>query len=133
MDRPSIILVEDDESLLEVFASALREEYAVWVARDGAQALEVATELNWDVDLLIVDLGLGEGPRGDQFVAYYRARQHRRTPVIVVSGAEKAYELARDMGCSAVLFKPLDLDELLGTVRVFMPQRSSSDAAEAAG
>jgi DNA-binding response OmpR family regulator len=87
MHRRRIILVEDDEALLELLAVALREHYAVWVARDGTHALEVAAELDWDADALLVDLALGEGPRGDQFVAYYRTRQKRKTPVIVISGA----------------------------------------------
>jgi DNA-binding response OmpR family regulator len=132
MSRPRVILVEDDEPLLEVFASALREEYAVWVARDGTQALEVANELGWDADVLVVDLALGEGPRGDQFVSYYRTRASRHTPVIVVSGADAAYDLARSVRAAALLPKPVELDELLRTVRLFAGAGpdSGADAAD---
>src|SRR5436190_23253001 len=103
-NRPRVLLVEDDEDTLALFASALREECQVWVARDGRHAMEVAEELGWDADALVVDLALGRGPRGDQFVAYWRTRAKRSTPVIVVSGAPRAFEIARTMQAAAVLF-----------------------------
>ncbi len=121
MDRPKVILVEDDQATLAVFAEALREEFAVWVARDGAQALEVANELDWDADALVIDLALGGGPRGDEFVAAYRRRSQRPgIPVIVVSGAARAYELSRHLRPQALLFKPIEIAELLRKVRLFV-------------
>jgi DNA-binding response OmpR family regulator len=82
-----VLLIEDDAEALEAFASVLREELTLWVARDGVHAMEVGEELEWDADALVVDLGLGEGPRGDQFVACWRTREKLPTPVIVASGA----------------------------------------------
>src|SRR4051812_6511428 len=125
MGRPRVILVEDDEATLEVFASALREEFAVFVARDGTNALEVSEELGWDADLLVIDLALGEGPRGDQFVAYYRTRAAYDAPVIVVSGAPRAYEVASALRPAAILSKPIDLDDFMRTIRLFAWRRTS--------
>ena len=117
MSRARIILVEDDAATLESFAAVLREDFAVWVARDGTHALEVAEELKWDADAIVVDIRLGEGPRGDQFVAYYRTRARRRNvPVVVVSGAEGAYDVGRKMGAARVLAKPVDINVLTSTL-----------------
>ena len=131
MGRPRVILVEDDEATLEVFASALREEFAVFVARNGTSALEVAEELGWNADALVIDLALGEGPRGDQFVAYYRTRARYDPPVIVVSGAPRAYEVATALRPAAILAKPIDLDDLQSTLRLFARRRGEgrTDAA----
>ena len=129
MRRPKIILVEDDDATLQAFAEALREDFAVWVARNGTHAMEVAEELGWDADVLVVDITLGEGPRGDQFVAYYRTRARREVPVVVVSGAPRAGEIARALGTSATLFKPVDIERLRRTIRSFTEKTDRSDEA----
>src|SRR6185503_20239948 len=108
LDRPTVLLVEDDSDTLETFATVLREEFRVFVARSGAHALAVAEELGWDADIIVVDLNLGDGLRGEQFVERYRERTKYRTPVIVVSGAPRAYERARGIRPQAVLDKPVD-------------------------
>jgi DNA-binding response OmpR family regulator len=45
--------VEDDADTLAAVAAALREDFAVWVARTGEQALEVADELVRTVRVLV--------------------------------------------------------------------------------
>jgi CheY-like chemotaxis protein len=117
MPKPRVMLVEDDPATLELLAAVLREEFSVSVARDGAHALEVANELGWDADAIVVDLSLGEADRGDQFISHYRQRARRRDiPVIVVSGDDRAYEIGRRMG-ARVLKKPVSNAVLLATVR----------------
>src|SRR6185436_12879214 len=93
--------------------------FAVWVGRSGEQGLEVADELGFDADVLLVDLALGEGMRGDQFVQEYRRRAKRDVPVVILSGAPRAYEIAQSLRVSAVLPKPTDVDEIVGTLRLF--------------
>jgi DNA-binding response OmpR family regulator len=132
MSRAKIILIEDDPAILEALAAALRDEFAVWVARDGTHALEVAEELGWDADAIVVDLRLGEGPRGDQFVDYYRTRARRRdVPVIIVSGTEGAYDVARRMGGARVLTKPVDVGVLVSTVKRLVEAGSQGGGAAA--
>ena len=119
VDRKRVIFVEDDADLLEAVSSLLREMFAVWVGRSGEQGLEVADELGFDADVLLVDLALGEGMRGDQFVTEYRKRAKRDVPVVILSGAPRAYEVAKSLRASAVLPKPVEADELIGTIRLF--------------
>lgn len=114
-----MIFIEDDADLLEAVSSLLREMFAVWVGRSGEQGLEVADELGFDADVLLVDLALGEGMRGDQFVTEYRKRAKRDVPVVILSGAPRAYEIAQSLRVSAVLPKPVEADELIGTIRLF--------------
>ena len=120
LNRPTVLLVEDDPATLEAFAAGLREEFRVFVAKTADEALAVGEELRWDADILVVDLALGLGLRGDQFVERYRERSGRPTPVIVVSGAPRAYELARTIRPQSILLKPIDLDELIGRVNLFV-------------
>ena len=131
VDRKRVIFIEDDAELLEAVGSHLREQFAVWVGRTGEQGLEVADELGFDADVLLVDLALGAGMRGDQFVQEYRRRAKRDVPVVILSGAPRAYEIAQSLRVSAVLPKPVEMDELIGTLRVFA--RPDSDTRHGGG
>ena len=112
MNRPRVLVLDDHDGTLELIARALRKDCAVWVARDVAQATAVAEELDWDADLLVVDLFLAEGERGDDFAAQYRTRQRKDTPVIVVSGALDGAELHPDAAVAAVVHKPFEVQAL---------------------
>lgn len=121
MKQPlQILVVEDDPDTLAALATLLRDEdgFAVWVAGDGEQALEVAEELGYRADVVVVDLDLGPGIRGDQFVAAYRQRAAKPFRLVVVSGVPAAYEIARRIRASAMVGKPYDGAELIRTIRI---------------
>ncbi|TMF73406.1 MAG: response regulator [Chloroflexi bacterium] len=122
LDKVRVLVVEDDADTLAAVAAALREEFAVWVARTGEQALEVADELGFDADVVVVDLDLGRGMRGDQFAAEYRRRAKSPARLIVLSGVPAAHEIGRAMKAAAVLPKPYDADELIRTVQILVPR-----------
>ena len=119
--RPRVIVVEDDPDVLAAIAATLRDEFAVWVARSGAQALELAEQLGYAADVLVVDLDLGPAMSGERFVAEYRGRAPRAPRVIVVSGVPAAYEIARAMRAAATLPKPFNADELIHTIQILAP------------
>ncbi len=121
-DKIRVLVVEDDADTLAAVAAALREEFAVWVARTGEQALEVADELGFDADVVVVDLDLGPGIRGDQFAAEYRRRARAPARIVVLSGVPAAYDVARQIRAAAILPKPYDADELIRTVRILVPR-----------
>ena len=116
-----VLVVEDDADTLAAVAAALREEFTVWVARTGEQALEVANELGFDADVVVVDLDLGPGMRGDQFAAEYRKRAKWPARIVVLSGVPAAHQIGRGIKAAAILPKPYDADELIRTVRVLVP------------
>jgi DNA-binding response OmpR family regulator len=126
-----ILVVEDDPDTLAAVATLLRDEegFAVWVARSGEQALEVADELGFYADLIVVDLHLGSGMRGDQFVADYRRRSRGPFRLIVLSGVPAAYEIARRIRASAVIGKPYEADELVRTIRILAANGGASQGA----
>ena len=132
MTKPlQILVVEDDPDTLAAVATLLRDEdgFAVWVARSGEQALEVADELGFNADLIVVDLHLGPGMRGDQFVAAYRRRSRGPFRLIVLSGVPAAYEIARTIRASAVISKPYEADELVRTIRILAANGGASQDA----
>jgi DNA-binding response OmpR family regulator len=113
-----VLVVEDDPDTLAAVATALRDEFAVWVARNAEQALELAGEVDFNADAVVLDLDLGAGMRGEQFAAEYRRRAGRETPIIVISGVPLVYEVARAIRAAATFPKPFDADELARTIRI---------------
>ena len=112
-----ILVVEDEPDIRTLLADVLRSEgYPVLTAGDGLQALEQLRTTG--ADLVILDLRM---PGVDGW-AVLRERNHevswRSVPVIVLSASRaEALREARQLGATACLAKPFDLDELLVLVR----------------
>jgi len=118
-----MLVVDDDEVIREVVASALEDEgYTVSVAGDGLQALaDVRRE---PPDGIVLDLMM---PRmnGWEFVAACR-REPRcgDIPIVVMSAAHNLPSAAEQLlrvGVRACVAKPFDLDALLGVVERLVP------------
>jgi len=110
--RPRVLVVDDHDGTLQAIAALLRRDFAVWIARDASHAIAVARELDWDADLVVVDLMLGDGLRGDEFAAVYRTHQQREVPILLMSGALGDVALHPDARLTATLHKPFDLQRL---------------------
>jgi DNA-binding response OmpR family regulator len=115
MPSGRILVVEDDDTLRDILAEALREDgYTVELAADGQIALELARD--WRPDLLIVDLMM-PNMDGEALVTTLRVlRGTTPLPIIVVSASRRAEEVGARMGAHAALRKPFDLYELTDRV-----------------
>jgi two-component system chemotaxis response regulator CheY len=115
--RP-ILVVEDDESLRRLLFWTLTEEgYSVMEASDGAVALARVHEAAPGLILLDMRMPVLDGW---EFARRYRARPGPHAPIICVTAAVDAAEVAArgtQIGAVASLSKPFDLDELLALVR----------------
>lgn len=123
-----ILLVEDDETALEVFKEALTEyEYEVVTARNGEEALNRARQESFD--LVITDIRM-PGTDGLQALEEVKA-MHPDTKSIVVTGyASEAETLkAMQIGVGEYLKKPFRLQELLQAVKRQL-ERTKQDESE---
>ncbi len=110
-----MLLVDDDESILEVISAAFEHHgYGVLEARDGSEAL-VRAERD-SPDLVVLDLVM---PRRSGFAVLDRLRQRHAThpPIIVVTANTdpRHEQFAHDHGADAFFRKPFDIDSLLQT------------------
>lgn len=114
--RSRILLVEDDLGTAETFAWALRlEGYEVYPAQSGAEALAAFRRAPFD--LLLLDMQHPDMP-GLEIVHQLRA-DGANPPFFVISGHVSVpftVEVMR-LGARTVFEKPLDVEELLATVR----------------
>jgi DNA-binding response OmpR family regulator len=108
----TVLVVEDDPKVREMYQMALTSRYQVVLASDGLTALTILDrELP---DIVVLDLGL---PRVSGWDVYrdLRARtETQRLPVIIVTGRD-----ARDIrkaDVAALLHKPVDPYTLVAAV-----------------
>lgn len=108
----SVLLAEDDTSISEPLARALRREgYTVEVSPDGPQALERA--LGGGVDLIVLDLGLPELD-GLEVARRVRAEGHGVPILILTARADEVDTVVGlDAGADDYVTKPFRLAELL--------------------
>jgi len=126
---PSILLIEDDEGLAHEVRTELESRaYQVRLIGDGAEALVVAREGNFD--LLVVDRML-PGLDGLSLIQQLRD-ENIRVPVLVMSALSAVDERVRGLkaGGDDYLTKPFALAELLARLRNLL-KRNTSTGSEA--
>src|SRR5690606_20756646 len=110
--KPRILLVEDEESLVEVIVMNLKfEGYDVSVARDGKQAIDMARQARYD--LCILDIML---PKIDGFTVCKTLRlEKNRVPILFLSAKSAGTDRVEGLkiGGDDYLSKPFNLEELL--------------------
>ncbi len=118
MEKPTVLLVEDDRSSMDVTRLFLKDVCNVEIAYDGATAIQMAKEKKYPV--ILMDIGLGRNMNGIQATKEIRKIQgYENTPI----GALTAYAMKGDKeeflaaGCTDYLSKPFEKNELIAWVK----------------
>ena len=117
--RETILLVEDEPAVRQLFAQALaRAGYTVHEARNGQEALKVFDQHGDAIDLLLTDLRMPY-MGGAELAQTLRARR-KTLKLICVSGYPGTGETEMP---SDFLAKPFSRDDLLAKVREVLDRR----------
>ncbi len=125
MNKPLILVVEDDSTVRNLIATTLKSnEYRYITASTGEAAIAAAT--TQQPDILFLDLGL---PDLDGVQVIKRIRSWSQMPIIVISArSEDADKVsALDAGADDYLTKPFSVTELLARLRVAQRRIASYD------
>lgn len=114
MNRPLVLVVDDDPDILEAICDILEVEgYRVARARNGREALEAVDAEVPSLVLLDLMMPVMDGPA---FARALRTRPFATDLPIVVISADGNPARATSVGARGYLAKPFDIDALLAQV-----------------
>ncbi len=108
--QPTVLVVEDERALVELYVRWLEDDYEVLTATGGEAALEQFSEA---VDVVLLDR-LMPGMSGDEVLDEIRA-QGTNCKVTMVTAVEPDFDVI-SMGFDDYLTKPVEREELLETI-----------------
>ncbi|HLU22382.1 MAG TPA: response regulator transcription factor [Bacillaceae bacterium] len=117
MDKPRILIVEDEEKISRVLELELTYEgYETAKAFDGLDALTLFREQEWD--LILLDIML-PGLSGIEVLRRIRTGD-TETPVILLTAKDSVEDKVSglDLGANDYITKPFQIEEFLARVRV---------------
>ena len=133
-----ILVVDDNNVLLKAVSMVLQSQgYEVITAADGAAVVSIVDREIPDLillDLLFPPDAMDVGMHWDGFAIMRWLRnmsEAKEIPIIIISGAEPAKygPLSLSAGARAFLPKPLDMDELVATVRAVLAENQPAATA----
>ncbi len=108
--QPHILVIDDDESILDLIQDILSLDYFVSTASDAQKGLEMLGQDRFD--LLILDLGL-PGVSGIDLIRYLRMQEkYANLPILVLSAYMELASRLADLTVDDVLAKPFALAQL---------------------
>ncbi|HEX3032467.1 MAG TPA: response regulator transcription factor, partial [Bacillota bacterium] len=133
MDKPTILVVDDDPKITALLKRALTfEGYEVSVAHDGLEGLKSV----WSEppDLVILDLMM---PGLDGLGVCRRLRSEGDIPILMLTARDELSDRVEglDAGADDYLVKPFALEELAARVRALLrrPRKREGSQADRAG
>jgi DNA-binding response OmpR family regulator len=127
---PNILLVDDEQSVQKLLASALRKDgYEVVSAFDGQQALDRLREGSFD--LLVLDLML---PEIDGFEVCRQVRASSSVPIIMLTARVEEIDkvLGLELGADDYITKPFSMREFRSRVKAVLRRSQLTQAEEPA-
>jgi len=126
MGKASILLVDDDKSLLDSFKTILETaKFRVKTVNSAKQALESASDE--DFDLFLVDIALPD-LKGDELVRELK-KQNYDASIVLITGFTSFQDSidALDLGIHEILLKPIAPQELIRVAKEAISSRSNRD------
>jgi two-component system, chemotaxis family, chemotaxis protein CheY len=113
----TILIVEDDDDLRELFAEVLRSErHSVVCASNGQEALALLEKMQ--PCLVLLDMMMPVMSGGELLQKLDRSKRLEDTPIVVVSAIAEQTQ-AESPGACRYMQKPIELGALLEVAREF--------------
>jgi len=119
-----VLVVDDDVRNVFALASALESHgMEVLFAENGRDGIEVLTR-NPDVDLVLMDIMMPEMDGYEAIQATRKMRRFKRLPIIALTAKAMREDREKSIaaGASDYIAKPIDVEQLLSLMRVWLHQ-----------
>jgi len=124
-----VLLIDDDKELSHLLGEYLSTEgFAIDMAHDGQEALNMALKNTYSVIVLDVMLPIRNG-----FDVLKQLRQHHQTPVIMLTAKGDTVDrvIGLEIGADDYLSKPCDPRELVARIRAILRRATTPQEAVA--
>jgi two-component system cell cycle response regulator DivK len=119
VDRPVVLVVDDDADARTIYSTYLRAMGCeVFTAEDGRFAVTKATDLL--PDIIVMDLAMPRVSGWEAIRQLHESSWTRQIPIIAVSAVELSRQTAFDAGCNAYLTKPCEPQVLWFQIRALL-------------
>jgi len=120
-DEPTLLVVDDEKEVADVYALKLERQYDVRVAYGGEEALEKVDD---DTRVALLDRRMPD-LSGDEVLSEIRERG-LDTRVIMITAVDPDFDII-EMGFDDYLCKPVESDDLLNAVEQQLNARTYDD------
>jgi len=117
----TVLIVDDEQSLADLYAYWIDEFATARTAYDGTEALE---ELADEIDVMLLDRRM-PGLSGDEVVEEVE-RRGLDVRIVMVTAVDPGFDIV-DMGIDDYLIKPVDQPELVDTVERMLVRSTYDD------
>jgi len=130
MERPTILLVDDDTLLLEALRAVLEQHYNVRTATGGEEAVAAVAET--PPDLIILDVMMSYLSEGYDLAAMFRRGERTaHIPIMILTGVDRMFESRSRLEQSwveveAFLTKPPDFAILHDTIESLLAAKKKA-------
>ncbi|MCK6604265.1 MAG: response regulator [Ignavibacteriaceae bacterium] len=118
MNKPAILLIDDDETSRDVIARYLESEYDVDTTESGISALDMVKKRMYF--MILMDINLGEKYNGLEITQFIKEMpDYKGVPVVAVT----AYAFERERlkilaeGCDDYISKPFTRKEIIAKLK----------------
>ncbi len=108
--QPRILVIDDDETILDLLKDTLTPDYQISTAHDSLEGVELMMSERFD--LLIIDLGMPVLD-GVELIGKIRANSpFNKIPILVLSAYPELRARLRGTDVEAVMAKPFGIEQL---------------------
>lgn len=124
-NKKALVVDDDVRNIFGLTKILESEKMKVISANDGKEALEVL-DANQDVDVVLMDMLMPEKDGYETMEAMRQQERWERTPVIAVTAKTMLGDRAKciEAGASDYISKPVDKDQLISLLRVWLNKKS---------
>ena len=117
--RKKLLLVDDDEIHLMSAESLLKDEYDIFIAKSGKEALEFLGTSQITPDLIFLDIIMLEMDGWEVFKRIREIAQFKDVPIVFLTSVDEDGEKrkASALGAAEYITKPYDMAELKITIK----------------
>lgn len=117
MEKPVVLLVDDNEATCTLITAVLRSEFLVEVANDGNEAIEKLKSRRYAAILLDLLMPIVDGYSVLDFLSAERPDLLRRVLVVTASLSPRELQRVRNYDIRGIVAKPFEVDALFNAVR----------------